>query len=467
MSLSWKENPLPTLMRLAGPIAASTISYSLMTLADTLFIGRVGRSELAGVALGGLFSFVLVCFSFGLLRAANVLVAQAVGAGRRDQVAPTLGAALITALALGVVTVVLGQVAAVFIVDLAATEAAGRAAGVYLSIRILGAPLTLSYVALREVRYGLRDARSPMISTVVANLVNIALCWLFVFVLEHGVAGAALATLIANGVELGILIYVQRHQGYGLRLVRRVNLRALWKMGTPTGLQFMLEVGSFAILALLISLLSEAEMAAHQIAIQVIHFSFLPAWAVGEAAAVLAGQAVGAGEDALVIRVGRLAAAVSIAYAAFCAVVFAVAAPLISAGFTADPGVTGVAIKLLYVAAVFQIFDAANVVARAVLRGTGDVRYTAVVGVVTAWVCTPPLTWLLGWQMGLGAFGGWLGLCLELIVSAAILQWRLERRGWAPAAAASRARLAAASATPANDVDGQANEGVPSVAAAQ
>jgi MATE family multidrug resistance protein len=101
----------------------------------------------------------------------------------------------------------------------------------------------------------------------------------------------------------------------------------------------------------------------------------------------------------------------------------------------------GVAITLLHVAAVFQVFDALNVVARGVLRGTGDVRYSAVIGVVCAWVCTPPLTWLLGWRFKLGAYGGWIGLCLEIVVAAGLLAWRVERRGWGAAAARGRSEL--------------------------
>jgi multidrug resistance protein, MATE family len=450
MLLTWRDNPLRELMRLTGPIAASTISFSLMTLTDTLLLGRVGRSELAGVALGGLVSFVLICFSFGLLRGANTLVSQAVGAGRLERVPAYQGAALWTGLGLGLVTIVVGQVAARFLHagHLTATAAAGHAAGTYLAVRSLGAPLVLAYAALREVSYGRGDARAPMRATIVANLVNIGLAYLFIFVWKQGVAGAAVATLIANGVEVGMMLLSQRRRPLGLGLVGRDELRSLWRVGTPTGIQFLLEVGSFAILTLMISLLSEAEMAAHQIALQVIHFTFLPVWAAGEAAAVLAGQAVGANEDRLVLRVGRLAGMVTGAYSLACALVMALAAPLIVSGFTRDPGVVGAAISLLYVAAVFQVFDALNVVARGVLRGTGDVRYSAVIGVVCAWVCTPPLTWLLGWRLKLGAFGGWIGLCLEIVVAAGLLAWRVERRGWAAAAARGRAALGAENGAP-------------------
>jgi MATE family multidrug resistance protein len=87
---------------------------------------------------------------------------------------------------------------------------------------------------------------------------------------------------------------------------------------------------------------------------------------------------------------------------------------------------------------VFQAFDGANIVARSILRGVGDVRFAAVIGVVTAWVLTPPLTWALGFRLGMGAFGGWLGLCAETIVGAFVLWHRLRAGHWRELAAATR-----------------------------
>src|SRR5207249_3195361 len=135
-----------------------------------------------------------------------------------------------------------------------------------------------------------------------------------------------------------------------------------------------------------------------------------PAFAVGEAASVMAGQAVGARRDALVLRVARLGLLAAGAYTGACSIVFALGGGLIVAGFTTAPALTSVAVRLLQVAAAFQVFDGANVIARSVLRGAGEVRFAAVVGVTTSWVLTPPLAWLLGYRLGLGAFGGWLGL---------------------------------------------------------
>jgi MATE family multidrug resistance protein len=405
-----------------------------MTVVDTLLVGHLGRAELAGVGLAGTTAFVLLCFSLGLLQGAKVLVSQAIGAGRRDSARAYQGAAIASALVIGVITILVGQLVAEGLAHLTASEASGAAARTYLRIRVVGAPLVLLYVAMREVRYAEGDAQSPMRATVAAQLVNIALAVLFIFVLKQGVRGAACATIFAHGVEAGVLALAYRGRGFGLRETKREHIKALFRVGLPTGIQFVLEVGAFAMLSLMISLFSEVDMAGHQIALQIIHFSFLPAFAVAEAGSVLAGQAVGAGAYQLVLRIARLALAITGVYTFAWSILLAFGSHALVSRFTPDVAVVATATSLLHVAAVFQIFDGSNMVARCALRGAGDVRYAAVVGVLTSWACTPTLAWLLGHHYRLGAYGGWLGLCLEIIVGAAILWWRLERRGWFAAA---------------------------------
>ena len=100
--LRWKHKPIPELVRLAWPIAVSMLSYSVMTLVSTLFVGRLGANALAGVGLGGVAAFGLIVFGFGLLRSVKVVVSQATGAGRRGDLAVYVAAAVGLAVVLGV-----------------------------------------------------------------------------------------------------------------------------------------------------------------------------------------------------------------------------------------------------------------------------------------------------------------------------------------------------------------------------
>ncbi len=467
--LIWSAHPFRELVRLAWPIAVATLSFTVMTLVDTLIVARLGTAELAGVGLGGTAIFFVFCFSFGLLQGAKVLVSQAIGAGRRDEVLRHVAVAITAALALGVLTVGVAELIAQAVAGMAATKAAGEAANTYMRIRALGAPIVLVQVALREVLQGQGNSRAPMVGTVAANVVNVALALVFVFVLHLGVAGAAAATLVAHAVEASVVLYAQRRLGgFGIlparseappgetnRTQRYVNVlhavrdralsgphwRQLLRVGLPTGLQFLLEVGSFATLTLAVATFSEVDMAAHQIALQLVHFSFMPCVALGEAASILAGQAVGADRDDLVSHVGRRSAILAVVYAGLCSCVFLFAGRFVAGRFISDPAVVALATRLLFVAGTFGLFDALNIVARSVLRGTGDVRFAATVGVTVAWVCTPTLAWSLGHGLGMGALGGWIGIAAEVLVTAVLFTVRVERQGWAKAAAAARLEL--------------------------
>ena len=82
----------------------------------------------------------------------------------------------------------------------------------------------------------------------------------------------------------------------------------------------------------------------------------------------------------------------------------------LSSLFAKEEGLVEVTASLLVMAAFFILADAPNIVSRCVLRGLGDVKVPAMIGIALSWVCTPPLMWLFGYELGLGALGSWLGL---------------------------------------------------------
>jgi len=339
-ALTWTDRPGRALLQLAWPITISMVSFSTMTLASTAFITRVGSDELAGVGLGSVVGFSLVCFGIGLVRGAKTLVSQAVGANRRDRLPELVGSAIGIALALGIAAAIAGQLVAPAIAALSASPRAGHFASQYLAIRSLGAPLVLLYAALREARYGVGDSRSPMRATIAGNAVNITLDAILILGLDWGVRGAAIATIFGNATELVMLAWPMRRE---LRLVRWANAaaREVWDQGVPNGLQFVMEVGSFLILTVLVARMSALDGAAHQLVLHLINVSFLPAHALAEAAAVLVGQAVGANRDALVPVVARRAFVLGAGYASLCLIVYAVVGGPITTAMSAGEVMIG------------------------------------------------------------------------------------------------------------------------------
>lgn len=440
--LSWTARPGRELLRLAWPITVSTLSFSMMTLASTAFVAQVGADELAAVGLGSVVCFTITCFGVGLVRASKTVVSQAVGAGRKDKLPELLGAALGLGLILGMISLLICQLVAPLLVSLSSSPRSGGFAAQYLVIRSLGAPVMLAYASLRECSYGQGDSKTPMRAALAGNAVNIALDAVLILGLDWGVRGAALATVAGTLVELGVLAWPMRAQIAAMTW-KRPAVREIWIQGVPTGLQFLIEVGSFLILTVLVAGMSPTDGAAHQMVLHLINVSFLPAHALAEATAVLVGQAVGAGRLELVKGIALRTLLIGAAYSAVCFVVFALAGDVFASAMAGgDHALADRATTLVHVGLAFLVADAANVIARGVLRGASDVRYAAVVGIITAWVTTPPLTYLLGVELGLGVVGGWIGLALEIVVGAGLFWLRVYRGGWRPAALAARRQMA-------------------------
>jgi MATE family multidrug resistance protein len=417
------------------------LSMSVMTLVDTLMVSTLGSWALAGIGLGGIVHFILICFPMGVLGGIKILASQALGAGRHENLRVILGAGLALAVALAACSALAAFFGAALLPRVSATIATGEAATTYLRIGAFGMLPILVRIAVEQSRLAIGDSRSPMRVNVFANLCNIALNYWFIFVLELGVAGAAYATLIAHTIGCAAMLWVQADDGFALRGFGREHVAGVWRLGFPSGLQMALEMGAFATMVVMLTNLSELDGAANQIAIQVLHFGFLPCVAIGQAASVLAGQAVGAGRREWVRVIAMQALIPAGSYALLVSATFYLAGGWIASHFTDDPELLTLTTRLLYVAAVFQLADAVNIVSRSVLQGTGDVRFCAWVGISVSWTLTPPLTWLLAYRHELGALGGWLALCFEIGIATLLFLLRVRGTRWYAAADRSMSEL--------------------------
>jgi len=192
-----------------------------------------------------------------------------------------------------------------------------------------------------------------MRASLAGNAVNITLDTVLILGLGWGVKGAAVATICGNVTELLVLAWPMRAALRGLRL-RRGAIRDVWAQGVPNGLQFVMEVGSFLILTVMVARMSAIDGAAHQMVLHLVNVSFLPAHALAEAAAVLVGQAVGANKDSLVSLVARRTFVIGASYAALCVVVYAVLGAMITRAMAAgDAALAARAVMLVHVSLAF------------------------------------------------------------------------------------------------------------------
>ena len=219
---------------------------------------------------------------------------------------------------------------------------------------------------------------------------------------------------------------------------RRGEFMALWRLGLPIGATIAAEVGVFSSSTLLVGLIDRAALEAHTIALQIASLAFMVPLGLGQAATVRVGHAYGARDPVALQRAGWSAFGLTLVFALLSATTMLAAPRLLIAPFMnidapQNEAAVGIAIALLQIAALFQIFDASQATLANMLRGVHDSRIPLVIALVGYWAIGAPVGVALGFGTALGAVGVWIGLALGLAVVAILLMPRwltTERRGF-------------------------------------
>ena len=423
-----------TVAGLAWPIMISTLSYTAMSVTDTVYVARLGTVPLAGLGLGVILSFLIQSFGIGLLGGAKVAIAQRTGASAHDRARALAWQGIWLAVCLGILVAPASFLQVGFFRAFGADPLVASQAHAFFAVRISGAGLMFGITAISGWFQGRGDTRTPMVATLLANLLNVFLDPLFIFGLlsapRLGIAGAALATLLGQAAGLALLIIRARASlRAGERRLQPALLGEIWRLGAPIGFRQVLGMGSFAALSALLASAGTAELAAHILAIRLISVSFMPGYAISDAVGVLVGQAVGAGRPVQAREALRAGRGLGMAVMAVFGVVFLLQPDPLVAIFGAGEEVAPIARQLLAVAAFFQVLDAVAMVGLGALNGAGDTRFAMAATVLPAWGITVPLTWLAV-RLGGGAVGGWLALTVEIAVLAGLVLYRTSGDAW-------------------------------------
>lgn len=443
MSSSISNRPVAAdfraLAQLAIPVTLVQVGLMAMGVVDTMIVGHVSASALAGVAVGTLYIYALGSFGMGLLMAVEPVMSQAIGAGERDVVARAFQRGLIVASVLGVLGALallpIGSVLRFF----GQSEATIAVAERYSLVQMPSMVAYFLFVLVRQSLQAQGQTRPIIITIVIANLFNAVLAWSLVF--GHfgapalGVWGAGFATALARWLMVLLLVGLAWRElrpliGWRADTFQLLPLLRLLGIGLPIAVQYQLEFGVFAAVALIMGRIGEIPMAAHQIAINVASLTFMVPLGISSSGAVLVGRAVGAGDAARARRAAVASLITGVVFMVLSAVTLWSVPDLLARAYTNDAAVIAMAATLLPIAAVFQVFDALQVVSIGVLRGVGDTRTPLVVNLVGYWVLALPLGLWLAFRQGQGPAGLWWGLVAGLAAVGVVLAARVRVRLW-------------------------------------
>ena len=413
---------------LAIPMMLEMAMEAVFALVDIIFVSRLGTDAVAAVGITEALVTVLYAIAIGLGMGVTAMVSRRIGAKDPDGAAKVTGQAIILGAVLAVIIGIAGvRHAADLLTLMGASEGVIRTGQGYTSV-LLGGSASILYLFLLSAAFrGAGDAPVALRSLTLANLINIALDPCLIFGLgpfpELGVTGAAIATTIGRGIGSLYLVYCLfaargrlrfrlRHGVLELSLILRLIRISIGGVG-----QFLIATTSWIAIMRVVALYGSPPVAAYTIALRLIEFALLPAWGLGNAAATLVGQNLGARKPERATESVWRAARYNAIFMLLLGILLIIFAPLIVSLFSSDPEILRYGTSCLRILGLGYPMYAVGMIIIQALNGAGDTRTPSILNFICFWMIQIPLAYALATAGGLGPDG----VFWSIVVSESIL----------------------------------------------
>ncbi len=396
-------NEAKVILLFSLPMLLGNIFQQLYNTVDSMIVGRhLGKESLAAVGASFPVIFFLTALTMGISMGSTIQIAQYYGAKDMDRVKKAIDTTFIFLFFAGLAVTVAGLALSNGILHfLKVPEDVLPQARAYLNIILLGSIVMFGYNTISAILRGLGDSKTPLYFLILATLINIGLDLLFVISFDWGVAGAAWATVIAQGFSfIAALAYLKRNFAIFDIDVRNVQfdkeiMRLSINIGLPSGIQQTLVSVGMLSLQSLVNGFGKDVLAAYIAAGRLDSFASMPAMNLSAALSSFTGQNLGANKPERV-RKGYYA---SLAIACGLSLVLTITAltfkESLIAIFNTDPQVLSIGGRYLAIVSLFYIPFAAMFVTNGILRGAGATMITMVFTMISQLVVRVPAAYVL------------------------------------------------------------------------
>ena len=425
-----------SLRQLFFPICLETLCFMLAGMVDTLMLSSLGDEAVGAVGTANTYISVFIMM-FSIVSSGMIAVmTQYIGAGRPGVAYQARQFGLIFNGALGIILSLFLFFGGKVILDvMGIAEGLMDYANTY--IKIVGGSVFLNAL-IPIFSYYVRafgHTKQPMVATVIANIINLGLNALFLFVFEWGVAGVALATVISRVFNLVVVMF------FAFRLVQvdksdKIGTKLLIKQIVKVGLPSAAETALYNVaMTLMISFLNKMDKegmnaSSRSYTAQITNFSYCVGAALAQANAILTGWRIGAGDFDACDKGTRKAAGIGILVAAAVESLLALTAPLYMHIFTKNPEMVSLVTKLLWIDVFLEIGRVTNLVYGQALKTSGDALFTTILGAIFMFLCTVGGTYLFGIKLELLVVGAYIGLAADECCRAVGMFIRFKSGKW-------------------------------------
>ena len=426
---------------LAIPMMLEMGMESIFAVVDIAFVSRLGTDAVAAVGITEALITVLYGIAIGLGMGLTAMVSRRIGNKDPHGAAQVTGQALWVGIALSVGIGVFGILFARDLLVLMGASDGVVEQGTGFTTVLLGGSFSIIYLFLLNAAFrGAGDATVALRSLWIANGINIVLDPCFIFGLgpfpEMGVTGAAVATTIGRGVGVvyqlwylmngrGRIAFAMQHLRFIPSLTGRLVVISLGGIG-----QFLIATSSWIVIMRIVAIFGSPAIAAYTIALRMMEFVFLPAWGLGNAAATLVGQNLGAGQPDRAEESTWRAAKYNTMFMTFVGMFLLVFAEGITGLFTVEPEVLRIGTSCLQILAIgFPAYAVGMVIVQA-MNGAGDTETPATLNAICFWVLQIPLAYALATKTPLLSNGAFAAITISESVLTVLAVIVFRRGRW-------------------------------------
>ena len=417
-------------IKLAIPVSIGQLGHIMLGVVDSFMVGKLGAEPLAAASLANGLFFLILVIGIGMSVAITALVAIAKGENDFEQCGIIVRQALLINIVFSIILTVLTYIAAQLVFYFNQQPEVATLTNSYLEILSISIIPFMLFQTYRQFNEGLSYTKPPMYIAILANFINIFGNWIFIYgnlgMPALGLDGAGYATL-ATRIFMGLAMMLFtiksiKFKQYDPTLkFKKIDLEIIKKLvnlGFPTGLMYSMEVGAFAITAIIIGWFGSIELAAHQIAINLASISYMVVLGISAASTIRVGNFYGQKKISEVKLAGFSALFLGLLFMSFTGLLFITLNNYLPTLYINDPKVIKVASSLLIIAALFQLSDGAQAVGIGILRGLTDAKIPMFITFIAYWIVGIPVGLLLGFYFHLEVIGVWLGLLVGLSIAA-------------------------------------------------
>ena len=437
------------LLAIAWPAALEGLLLSLMNSFDTMMVGKLGSAAIASVGLCAQPRMIMLLVSQSLCVGTTAVIARRKGEGDQEAALSTLKQSLVIMLGLGVLMVLIGYFLAKPLLLLAgAGDDTLEGAMTYFQIQALFFVMNNITLCICAAMRGIGKTKITMIVNMTANIVNVFLNYCLIGV--HfgfpalGIKGAAIATVTGTTVSALLALSVILKKGGYLSILPfsgfsfdKNTLSSLITVGSGTIAESVFMRVGFLINGKLIAGVSTAAYATNQIVMQLSSLTFTMGDGVASACTSLIGQSLGSEKPEKAISYTKIGQRISLVMSVILIVFIFTFRRIIPCWFTDEADIISAA-SICFIVILFGTYPQnMRVMIAGCLRGAGDVKYVAMVSLISVTILRPLITWFFCYPMNqmfpnlmLGFIGAWISFDLDAICRWLLLQVRINKGDW-------------------------------------